>query len=44
LQTKAKPEFNRAVTERSKPFFGLLPPSNRVQFFPPSQTRFLLFG
>lgn len=44
LQTKAKVEFDRPVKSLLKPFFGLILPSNRVQFFLPSQTRFLLFG
>src|SRR5579864_8566942 len=34
LITKAKPQFDRAVTERSKPFFHVFRGSNRRQFWP----------
>src|SRR6476661_4946346 len=34
LQTKAQPQFDRAVTERSKPFFRVFQRSNLAQFQP----------
>jgi hypothetical protein len=34
LKTKTKPQFDRAVTERSKPFFSVFQPSNLAQFQP----------
>jgi hypothetical protein len=33
LQTKIKVQFDRAVTERSKPLFRFQSPSNPYQFF-----------
>jgi hypothetical protein len=32
LKTKAKPQFDRTVTDRSKLFLAHFPASNRVQF------------
>jgi len=34
LKTKIKPQFDRAVTERSKPFFSIFQGFNPVQFQP----------
>jgi hypothetical protein len=34
LKTKAKPHFDRTVTDRSKPFFGLILALNHVVSFP----------
>jgi hypothetical protein len=34
LKTKAKPQFDRAVTERSKAFFPVFQGSNQAQFQP----------
>jgi len=34
LKTKAKPQFDRAVTERSKPFFPVFQGFNQAQFQP----------
>jgi len=33
LKTKVKPEFDRTVTDRSKPFLSLISTVNRVHFF-----------
>jgi hypothetical protein len=40
LQTNTKVQFDRTVTERSKPFFFVFQPSDRAQF----QPAFLLFS
>jgi hypothetical protein len=42
LKTKAQPQFDRTVTERSKLFFRVFQPSNQAQF--QSVFSFLLFG
>src|SRR5579859_2828050 len=44
LQTKGKVQFDRAVTERSKPLFRVQSPSNPYQIFWIIRLPILLFG